>query len=211
MTSYLNEDEQVEALKSWWKENGKSIVIGLVLGFSAIFGWQGWQSYRVAQGEAASNLFTSMQNQAAAGDVEGALSTAQRLLGEFTGSAYASFAALKSAQLRYAREDRDGVAENLSWVVSNAPDDLIADLARIRLARLEIERDDRARAGELLNAVDPGFMPATVAELRGDIALAEGDRDAAREAYVTALAVAGDDGGTLQMKLLEIGIPEKAL
>lgn len=210
MTIYQNEDEQVEALKKWWKENGTSIVIGVVLGFAAIFGWQGWQSYRVAQGEAASSLYIGMQNQAAAGDVEGALATGKRLLGEHTDSVYASFAALKLAQLMYTRGDKANAAENLHWVVLHAPDEVVVDLARVRLARVQLDQKKLDEAASQLEAVNPDFMPGDLSELRGDIARAKGDLDAAREAYKLALASQGDAQAKVKMKLLEIGIMEKS-
>ncbi len=210
MTTYLNEEEQLEALKKWWADNGKSIVIGVVLGFAAIFGWQGWQAYRVAQGEAASNLYISMQNQVRAGKAESALELGKRLLGEHTGSVYASFAALKLAQLMYERGGKANASENLQWVVSHAPDAVIADLARFRLARVRLEQKQYEQAVSQLDAVDAAFMPAGVAELRGDIARARGDLAAARAAYRQALAAKGDASALVRMKLNEIGAGEKA-
>ncbi len=207
MTAYLNEEQQVEALKQWWKDNGKSVVIGVVLGLAAIFGWKGWQGYRVAQGEAASNLYIGMQNQVNAGKVEGALETGKRLLGEHTDSVYASYAALQLARLMYQRGDKDTAAENLQWVIAHAPDPLIADLARLRLARLRIDQKQYPEAGAVLEKIDPVFMPAAVAELQGDIARAGGHLDEARQAYKRALG-AGALGETVRRKLLELG--EKA-
>lgn len=210
MTIYQNEEEQIAAIKQWWKENGTSIVIGVSLGFAAIFGWQGWQSYRLAQGEAASGLYVGMQNQAAAGDVEGALAIEKRLLGEHTNSIYASFAALKLAQLMYDRGDKAAAAENLHWVVSHAPDEVVADLARVRLTRVQIDLKNFDQAGSILNAIAPDFMTGDTAELRGDIARAKGDLEGAREAYTRALAVQGDAQAEVRMKLLEIGIRGKS-
>ena len=192
MTIYQNEEEQIAAIKQWWKENGTSIVIGVSLGFAAIFGWQGWQSYRLAQGEAASGLYVGMQNQAAAGDVEGALAIEKRLLGEHTNSIYASFAALKLAQLMYDRGDKAAAAENLHWVVSHAPDEVVADLARVRLTRVQIDLKKFDQASSILDAV------------------AKGDLEEAREAYTRALAVQGDAQAEVRMKLLEIGIRGKS-
>lgn len=210
MTSYPNEDEQLEAVKKWWAENGKSIVLGVVLGFSALFGWQGWQSYQLAQGQAASDLYTTMQNQAASGDVASAFATGKRLLGEYTGSVYAGFAALKLAQLAYARGDKQGAVGHLEWVGSNASEEVVADLAKVRLARLQMDQGQLDAAEAQLKAVYPGFMPGIVAELRGDIARANGDLEAARQAYILALASGEELLQTVRMKLLAIGSREKS-
>ena len=205
MTAYLNEEQQVEAIKKWWKENGKSVVIGVVLGFSVIFGWQGWQKYHVAQGEAASNLYIGMQNLLSAGKVDTAVEAGKRLLGEHTDSVYASFAALKLAQLMYERGDKANASENLQWVVSHAPDAAIADLAKMRLSRVQLDQQQYDQALATLDSVDPTFMPGVTAELRGDIARAKGDIDAARKAYQQALATGSGIHDSVQMKLLEIG------
>lgn len=208
MTSYMNEDEQLEAVKKWWKENGTSIVIGVVLGLAVLFGWQGWKSYRVAEGQAASNLYFSMQNQGASGDVDAVLITGKRLLGEHTGSVYASFAALKLAQLAYARGDKASAVENLGWVVANAPDRVIADLARVRLARAYLDQGQWDLASAQLDAVEKSFMPGSVAELRGDIAHARGDLEAARRAYAEAMASPDEVLGTVRLKLQALGTGE---
>jgi predicted negative regulator of RcsB-dependent stress response len=210
MTSYLNEDEQVEALKNWWKENGTSIVLGVLLGFGAIFGWQGWQAYRASQGVAASNLFLAMENLEAAGKAEAEMETGKRLLGEHTGSMYASFAALELAQSLYTKGDKDTAAENLQWVVSHAPDEVIADLARLRLARVRVDQQQWDAAGAQLDGIQEDFMPGGVAELRGDIARAKGDLDAARKAYEVALGEGGDEQDSVRMKLRAIGTVEKS-
>ena len=209
MTAYLNEEQQVEALKKWWKENGRSVVIGVALGLAGIFGWQGWQAYRVSQGEAASSLYVSMRNQVSAGNAEGALELGKRLLGEHTDSIYASFAALGLARMMYQRGDRANAAENLQWVESHAPDAVIVDLARLRLARVRLDQEQYDQAARVLERIGESFMPAAVAELRGDIARARGDREAAREAYRQSLA-AGDARAVVRMKLAELGAAEKA-
>jgi len=210
MTTYPNEDEQLEAVKKWWSENGKSIVLGVVLGFSALFGWQGWQSYQLAQGQAASDLYTAMLNQATSGDIESASATGKRLLGEHTGSVYAGFAALKLAQFAYARGDKPGAVGHLEWVSSNVSEEVFADLAKVRLARLQLDLGQVDAAEAQLNAVYPGFMPGVVAELRGDIAQANGDLEAARQAYILALASGEEVLQTVRMKLLAIGSAEES-
>ena len=95
MSTYQTEEEQVEQLKKWWKENGKSVIGGVVLGFAIIGGWQWWQVYHKGQGEAASLVFDTMRQAARLNQVDKALEDGRRLLGDYPGSAYAGFAALE--------------------------------------------------------------------------------------------------------------------
>ena len=43
MDIYASEEEQVQAIKKWGKENGPGIIAGLILGLGALFGWRYWQ------------------------------------------------------------------------------------------------------------------------------------------------------------------------
>ncbi|MGU3844696.1 YfgM family protein, partial [Vibrio diabolicus] len=43
MELYDTEEQQVEAIKDWWKENGKAVIIGAVVGLGGLFGWRYYQ------------------------------------------------------------------------------------------------------------------------------------------------------------------------
>ena len=204
MSAYLDEEEQVEALKNWWKENGRSVIAGAVLGLAAIFGWQGWQGWQRGQAEAASMLYEQMLGRLRAGDVDAAQSAGKRLLGEFTDSIYASFAAMKLARTAYEKGESDTAVENLQWVAAHAPDSVIGDLARVRLVRVLVDAGKQERAERVLSEIQKDFMPAVVAELRGDIARAKGDTAAAREAYEAAMR-AGATNELVRMKHQALG------
>jgi len=204
MSSYLSEEEQVEAIKKWWKENGTSVIIGVVLGFGVIFGWQGWNTYQVSQGEGASILYTSMENQLARGDRNAGVETAKRLVGEFGGTAYATFAALQLAQLSYTQGEKDAARSHLQWVMDNAPDQALAELARLRLANLLMDMQQFEAAATLVNGAG-AMMAGEFALLRGDIARQQGDADAARAAYLEALDKGVPDEDLVRMKLVDSG------
>src|SRR5690606_18373872 len=134
-------EEQVEALKRWWQENGRSTVIAIAVALSAAFGWQGWQRYQQNQAAEASGLFSQML-EAAAQVEEGAASEsfdtlATRLREQFPRTAYAQFAALHEAR---AAVEADRLAEaeaDLRWVLSRAANGSdIHQVAQIRLARV---------------------------------------------------------------------------
>lgn len=209
MTAYLNEEEQLEALKRWWRENGRSVVAGAVLGFAIIFGWQGWKSWQQSQGEAASALFENLLVQASGGNREGALEIGRRLLSEFDDSVYASFAALELARLAYEEGNADSATGDLEWVEAHAPDSVIADLARVRLARQLLDQGKLDQVQTRLAALSEGFMPAVVAELEGDLAMRRGDKAAAREAYGRAVLAAPEEK-LLRMKLQQVGKVEES-
>lgn len=200
MSAYLEEEEQIEAIRNWWKENGRSVIAGAVLGLAAIFGWQGWQGWQRGQAEAASILYEQMLGD----DMDTAQSAGKYLLGEFPESVYASLAAMKLAQIAYERGEKGTAVENLQWVAAHAPDSVIGDLARVRQARVLLDIGKQERAARVLSEIKKDFMPAVVAELRGDIARAKGDTAAAREAYEVAMR-AGATNELVRMKYQALG------
>ena len=205
MSTYQTEEEQVEAIKKWWKDNGKSVIGGIVLGFVIIGGWQGWQGYQRNQGEAASAYFDAMRQAVRSGQQAKAIEDGKRLIGEYGGTAYASFAALELARQAFLGGEKAAAREHLQWVTESAPDPAIREVARLRLARLLLDINDVSSLQALLG--EPA-LPAFVGEfavVRGDLARQQGDHEAARLAYQEALANGVGDQELLRMKLVDVG------
>ncbi len=205
MSTYQTDEEQVEAIKRWWKENGKSVIGGIVLGFAVIGGWQGWQGYQQNQGEAASMIFDTMRQAIRNGQQDQAINDGKRLIGEYSGTAYASFAALELARQSYGRGEKAAARNHLQWVTESAPDVSLKELARLRLGRLLLDMNELDALKKLLaEPVDPAFA-GEFAVLRGDLAHTRGDADAARQAYQDALLKGVEDERVLRMKLVDVG------
>lgn len=205
MSTYRTDDEQVEAIKKWWKENGFSVVGGIALGFAIIGGWQGWQIYERNQGESASVVFDTMRQAARTGQNAAVLEEGKRLIGEYGGSAYAGLAALQLARLAYERGEKTVARNHLQWVVDDAPDPSLREVARLRLAHLLLDMDELDALQTLLNAPTQKAFEGEFASLRGDLAQQRGDEDAARQAYQEALRKGVEDEALLRMKLVDVG------
>ena len=205
MSTYQTDDEQVEAIKKWWKENGRSVVGGIVLGFLVIGGWQGWQSYQRNQGEAASIVFDSMRQSVASADFDRALEAGTRLIGDYSGTAYASFAGLEMAKLAYQRGEKSVARNHLQRVVDAAPDKALRELARLRLGQLLLDMKELDALDSLLGTATLSAFAGEFAVLRGDLLVARGDVDGARRAYEEALGKGVDDETLVRMKLVDVG------
>ena len=202
------EEEQVEQLKKWWSENGKSVVAGLGIGLAAVAGWTSWQTWQRTQAELASVRYEQLVNDSTAGKHDQALSQAEALVEEFPDSAYASLASLLAARAAVESNDPGGAKRHLEWVVEHAPFPELVPIARIRLARLMIDAREYDAALAELDRVDSAPFDGQVRELRGDIHHARGDRDAARASYETVLAGADLSPSTrmrVRMKLDDLG------
>ena len=195
-----NDDERVDDLKKWWKDNGASIIAGIVLGLVAIFGWQYWNSYRDGRAEKASLAYDGFVEAVEQPDVEQARQRGQTLLTDFPNSSYTVLAALQLAKLEMDGNDSTAATQHLEWVIANARIVEFKDIARLRLARVLFTAGQPTEAEKLLEGVTTASMNAERDELKGDLYLAGGDLTKARAAYTAALAVRGGNP-LLQLKL----------
>lgn len=205
MSVYQTDEEQVEAIKKWWKENGKSVIGGIALGAAIIVGWQGWQGWQRSSGESASMMFDGLRQSVRSAELDKAIEDGKRLIGEHGASAYASFAGLELARLAYEKGEKSAARDHLQWVADSAPDATLREVARLRLASLLLDMDEtEALAGLLAQAPLPAFA-GEFDVLRGDLARQQGDRAAARDAYLAALAAGVEDADLVRMKLVDVG------
>ena len=208
MEIYDSEKEQVEALKRWWKENGRMVVLGLVIGLGGTFGWNGWQSWRNTQAENASLTYQSLLAAAAQSDVEQVNSRGMALLNDYPESGYAPLAALVMAKSAVTEERADDAGRHLQWALEHATETGIKQIAQLRLARLAAARKDFDGALTMLRQVTLAELMAAVDELRGDIAVEREEPDTARAAYAKALEADGlpdDVRARIGIKLDDLG------
>jgi predicted negative regulator of RcsB-dependent stress response len=207
LDAYRTEEEQVEAIKAWWRENGRSAVLGVALGLGAIFGWRGWQAYETTRAEAASALYEEMLEAARGGKADAAVKAGERLAAEHAGTPYAAFAGLTLAGLAVEAKDLDTAAARLREALERNDSPALTLEIRLRLARVLSAKQEFDAALALLDApAAEGGYGTSFAELRGDIELARGNPDAARDAYQKARAGStGATDGLLELKLESLG------
>lgn len=208
MSEFRTEEEQAEALKKWWRENGSSIVAGVIIGITAIFGWRAYDSHTAQQAEAASTLYEQMLIASRGNDPENVNVYANRIIDGYQSSSYAMFASLMLAKLAAETNDLDQAETHLRWVLENNSQTELNHVARLRLARVLIAGDKLDIAANTLNVSESGEFFARYEELRGDIFVKQDKTEEARQAYQKALAntaAAEAKQSILQMKLDDLG------
>lgn len=188
MVDYASEEEQVEALKRWWRENGRSVIVGIVLGLLALGGWRGWAWYSEQQSLEASQLYEQVVSRIESGERGRLADLAGRLRTDYGGTPYAALGSLAAARAAVDAGDHEAAADWLRWAMNNASTDDLAYIARARLARVEGERGNPDTALELIGVEHPASFDGLYAEVRGDLLVAKGDRKGAAEAYEAALS-----------------------
>jgi len=197
MEQFTTEEQQVEAIKKFWKDNGTAIILGAVLGFGGLWGWRYYNAELIASQEQASDAYQSAI--ADLGKEEAAFSSAKTFVTENSDSPYAVMASLKLAKEAVERKDFSEAAKQLSWVTQSNANSAVKDVAFLRLARVQMEQEQFADALSQLNNISSSFA-AQIDEVKGDIYQRQGKIDEALEAYAAALEDAGSNP-VLQMKL----------
>lgn len=207
MDVLTTEEQQVEAIKKWWSENWVSVIGGALVGIGLIVGYRTWIQTQDAEAAAASAVFDAMLGSIQAGNSDEAMNMAGKLITNFGDSTYAAYASLASARVKLGQGDVQSARVHLQWVIDNASENAIRDVATIRLVRLMLTQKEYEQALSTLNAYKRP-LGAAGDELRGDALAGKGDGNGARNAYTKALADAADDPARmdyLQMKIDALG------
>lgn len=188
MATYdLQEQEQIEELKTWWTMHGTlitAVVAALAIGVVA---WQGWQWWQRSQSGQAAQLYGNMQQALMQQDVKRVRLLAGELIDKFSGTSYAGMAALLSGKVLLETGDLKSAQAQFGWAAEHATDQGTRDIARLRQALALVEEKNYDEALKLLAVPPaPSFM-ARYLEVRGDILVAQGKGGEARTAYDEAI------------------------
>ena len=209
--SYETEEQQVEALKAWWDENGRAVLLGVGLGIFVIAAYNFWQSRKEQSAVAASDLYSQSVEALRAGETDKAQALATELSDEHSGALYASYGRMAAARAAVEAGDIPAAEKHLEWAVKNTDQPDVKVIAQVRLARVRAELGDvSAGLKTLPKSVNEAFT-GIVEEVRGDLHLLSGDSAAARSAYQAAQEAGGvADPAALQIKLDDIAEPANA-
>ena len=204
----LEEQEQIDTLKTWWKMYG-NLVTGLVMAASlAVVGWQGWNWYQGGQSAKAAAIYGVLEQAAAAGDAQKVKAAAGELAEKFGRTAFASLGAMVAAKQSFDAGDLKTAKTQLIWVAENGKNE-VRDLARLRLAAVQLDEQAYDEALKQLEAAHAVAFDARFLELKGDVLTAQGKKAEARAAYKSALEKMADKPSAsrelLQQKLDSLG------
>jgi predicted negative regulator of RcsB-dependent stress response len=191
MSYDLQEQEQLEAFKAWWKANGNWVSGAASVVLAAILAFQGWNWYSLRQAAEASSMYDQFERATAAKDGNKARELAGSLIEQHGSTVYAALAALRSARSNVDASDRAAAKLQLRWVVDHAAQKELALLARVRLAGVLLDEKAYDDALQVLKVDVPQAFATEFADRRGDVLLAQGKPAEARAAYIEALAKAG--------------------
>lgn len=208
MSNFETEDQQVEALKRWWKQNGKAVMIGGALGLAAVFAGNSYMNRLEKNRYDASSAYDQMNQAIQLEQTDIALSTGDTIVSNYANTPYAAMASLALARLHVEKGELAAAQNRLQWVLDHAKQQDVLHTARLRLAAALMADGKYDIALSKLNGIEMSTYMPLYQELLGDIYLAKQQKDKARDAYTAALAALdkGDDRQNLQMKLDDLGV-----
>lgn len=185
MEVYTTENEQVDALRRFFAENGKALAVGVVLGIGALVGWRLWQSHQDSNMLAASQSYQQTSEALAAGK-SGDVAAAEQFI-QANSNSYGVMAALELAKHFVEQKDFAKAEQQLVLAQGKAKEDNLLSVVNLRLARVQLQEKKLDEALKTLDGVKGEGWAAMLADIRGDVLLAKGDAKGAREAYSKGL------------------------
>jgi predicted negative regulator of RcsB-dependent stress response len=182
----LQEQEQVDAFKHWWNDNGKGVILALALVLGGFAAMKGWHAYKDKQAGEAATLFAELNKQVSSNDPKRINDAAAAVIDKYGSSAYAPRAELLAAQANIQAKDAAHAKTQLQWVIDHASEATLKDVARLKLASLLLDEKNYTEALALLDATHPDSFAGLYADLKGDVLNAQGKTEEARIAYQQA-------------------------
>jgi predicted negative regulator of RcsB-dependent stress response len=208
----LEEQEQLDELKAFWKQYGNLITWLLIAALSAFAAWNGWHWWQRDQAAKSSAMFGELEQAVSAGDVAKAAGVFADLKNRYAGTAFAQQGGLLTAKLQFDKQQPDAAAATLAWVSEHATEPEYQSAARLRLAGVLL---DQKKFDEALKALDGAVTPqfaALVADRRGDVLMAQGKPEDAKAAYQKAwdqMEATVDYRRLIEAKLTALGAAPK--
>ena len=204
----LEEQEQIDSLKTWWKMYGNLVTGAVVAASLAVVGWQGWNWYQRGQAAQAAAVYGALEQAVMARDGQRVKTIAGELTEKFSGTAYAALGALTAAKASFEAGDLKTAQLQLAWAADHGKEE-IRDVARLRLAAVLLDDKAYEEALKQLDAAHAPAFAARFAELKGDVLVAQGKKAEARNAYQAALGKLDGKSGpyrdVLQEKIDSLG------
>lgn len=210
----LEEQEQLDELKHFWREYGNLITWALIAVFGAIAAWNGWQYWQNSQAAQASAMYDEIERAAQAGDTDRLERAFSDLKERFGRTTYAQQAGLLAGATLHAKGKTDAAKATLGWVAEKSPDEGYQALARLRLASLMMEAKAYDDALKQLAGDFPAEFAPLAADRRGDIMNLQGKKAEAKAEYEKAYKAfdeRSDYRRLIEVKLGALGVDAKQL
>ena len=205
MDPYITEQEQIETLKKWWVKNGTSLLLTLSVLIAALGGYRYWQNTVYQGALSASVEYTKMMDLMQQDKTAEAAAVGDQIIQQSSGTPYAALAALAVAKIQVEKNEMTSARSHLIWVVDHSDSPELRDMAQLRLARVYFAEKNYDQALATLAHIRSADFLHVAAEVKGDVYVAQGDKDKARIAYQEAVDAKKSNATITKLKLEDLG------
>jgi predicted negative regulator of RcsB-dependent stress response len=208
MSEQYDEHEQSERVKKWLLKNGSNILTGFLLVIASVGAWQWWQGKQLSDGQEAANQYQVFVQAIEKNDGTKAVVLGEAVINNYAKSDFAFLAALRLAKYQMTQGKSDLAMAALEKGNTVANSDSNRELIQIRITQLYLAQGKLTEADAKLKTFKPVYFPASYAEIQGDLALANGQRNEAVTFYQSALKLLAATAGSralIELKLSEAG------
>ena len=185
MAYSIEEEQEINQLKDWWKENSKTIIVAFILGVGGMFGWRYWQAHQAEQIAQASAQYDALIYSAQQ-DEQAKKANIEQFVQANSKTAYAVFALLDEAKKATEKQDFVAAEVNLNQALTQSQDEVLTSIVALRLSAVQFQLGQLDNALTTLNQVKGESFNARKAILTGDIQVAKGDKVAAKKSFEQA-------------------------
>ncbi|WP_118813705.1 YfgM family protein [Haemophilus haemolyticus] len=185
MAYSIEEEQEINQLKDWWKENGKTIIVAFILGVGGMFGWRYWQTHQAEQIAQASAQYDALIYSAQQ-DEQAKKANIEQFVQANSKTAYAVFALLDEAKKATEKQDFAAAEANLNQALTQSQDEVLTSIVALRLSAVQFQLGQLDNALTTLNQVKGESFNARKAILTGDIQVSKGDKVAAKNSFEQA-------------------------
>ena len=185
MAYSIEEEQEINQLKDWWKENGKTIIVAFILGVGGMFGWRYWQAHQAEQIAQASAQYDALIYSAQQ-DKQAKKANIEQFVQANSKTAYAVFALLDEAKKATEKQDFAAAEVNLNQALTQSQDEVLTSIVALRLSAVQFQLGQLDNALTTLHQVKGESFNARKAILTGDIQVAKGDKVAAKKSFEQA-------------------------
>ena len=185
MAYSIEEEQEINQLKDWWKENGKTIIVAFILGVGGMFGWRYWQAHQAEQIAQASAQYDALIYSAQQ-DEQAKKANIEQFVQANSKTAYAVFALLDEAKKATEKQDFAAAEVNLNQALTQSQDEVLTSIVALRLSAVQFQLGQLDNALTTLNQVKGESFNARKAILTGDIQVTKGDKVSAKNSFEQA-------------------------
>ncbi|MCI7479358.1 MAG: YfgM family protein [[Pasteurella] aerogenes] len=198
MAYTIEEEQEINEIKTWWNENYKSIIAIVVLAFAGVFGWKYWQNHQAGQIQSLSAQYDQLIYGVEKGDAKNA--QLEQFAKDNSKTAYAVLALFERAKSAVENNDFSAAESALKQAMSESSDEVLTSVAALRLAAVQFQLQSFDAALETLKSVKDSSWDSRKNLLTGDILAAKGDKAGAKASFEAALANADQ----LEQQLIQV-------